>query len=410
MPHVIPNIRHLRVFREVAQCHSISQAAKKVHLSQPAVTQAVGKLEEDLGISLLDRRRDGLFTTPIGAGFLERVERALEHLQIGARQAIRLGGRPEARGFANFDELVTTAQLKALTALSEARNFAIAARHLGLSQPTLHRSARNLESLAGIELFKTTPAGIDFTPAAQKLVQRTRLALGEIRQGLDEIKDVLGRETTQFVLGSLPLARTYIIPTAINAMIAATPRVQIRVIDGPYAELLRGVREGDLDCMIGALRQPAPAEDVVQEPLFSDPLAIVAGRDHPLTRQLHVTLADTLRYPWVAPPKATPAGRYLFETLRIQDLPETPVRVVSSSLVLLRGLLIQGNYLTIISRHQISEEERQGLLVALPVALKDSHRAIGLTYRADWRPTAMQRRFIDFLRDTVRKITPSNVP
>lgn len=410
MTHIIPNIRHLRVFRDVAQCHSISQAAKKVHLSQPAVTQAVGKLEEDLGVSLLDRRRDGLFTTPFGAGFLERVERALEHLQIGARQAIRLGGRPEARGFSNFDELVTTAQLKALTALSEARNFSIAARHLGLSQPTLHRSARNLESLAGIELFKTTPAGIDLTPAAQKLVQRTRLALGEIRQGLDEIKDVLGHETTQFVLGSLPLARTSIIPAAIHAMIEATPRVQIRVIDGPYAELLRGVREGDLDCMIGALRQPAPAEDVVQEPLFSDPLAIVAGRDHPLTRQATVTLADTLRYPWVAPPKATPAGSYLFETLRIQDLPQTPVRVVSSSLVLLRGLLMQGNYLTIISRHQISEEERQGLLVALPVALKDSHRAIGLTYRADWRPTAMQRQFIDFLRETGRDIAPLNVP
>ena len=182
------------------------------------------------------------------------------------------------------------------------------------------------------------------------------------------------------------------------------PRVQIRIIDGPYAELLRGVREGDLDCMIGALRQPAPAEDVIQEPLFADPLAIVAGRDHPLTRQAAVTLTDTLAYPWVAPPKATPAGSYLFETLRIQDLPQTPVRVVSSSLVLLRGLLMQGNYLTIISRHQISEEERQGLLVALPVALKDSHRVIGLTYRADWRPTAMQRKFIDFLRESTRNI------
>ena len=398
----LPNIRHLRVFREVAHLHSISLAARKVHLSQPAVTQAIGKLEKDLGLPLLDRRRDGLFPTGAGAGFLARVERALDHLHTGARQALRLANRSEARGFANFDELVTTAQLKALAALSEARNFSIAARQLGLSQPTLHRSARNLESLSGLDLFKVTSAGIDLTPPAQKLVQRTRLALGEIRQGLDEIRDLLGREVTRFVLGSLPLARTSIIPHAVNAMITAMPRVQVQVIDGPYPELLRGVREGDIDCMIGALRQPPPTDDVHQEPLFSDPLAIVAGRDHPLTKKSAVTLADTLAYPWVAPPKSTPAGSYLFETLRIGDLKETPVRVVSSSLVLLRGLLMQGPYLTIISRHQISEEERQGLLVALPVALKDSHRVIGLTYRSDWRPTPMQARFIDLVREACR--------
>ncbi|HEY5790214.1 MAG TPA: LysR family transcriptional regulator, partial [Gammaproteobacteria bacterium] len=44
-----PNLRHLRVVREVAACRSISQAAKRVHLSQPAITQAVAKLEEGLG-------------------------------------------------------------------------------------------------------------------------------------------------------------------------------------------------------------------------------------------------------------------------------------------------------------------------------------------------------------------------
>ena len=43
----VPNIRHLRVFRRVAQCHSVSAAAEKEHLSQPAVTQAISKLLED---------------------------------------------------------------------------------------------------------------------------------------------------------------------------------------------------------------------------------------------------------------------------------------------------------------------------------------------------------------------------
>ena len=45
MQFAIPNLRHLRVFLEVARHRSISKAAPRVFLSQPAITQAIGKLE-----------------------------------------------------------------------------------------------------------------------------------------------------------------------------------------------------------------------------------------------------------------------------------------------------------------------------------------------------------------------------
>ena len=112
-----------------------------------------------------------------------------------------------------------------------------------------------------------------------------------------------------------------------------------------------------------------------------------------------MTIDDVLAYPWVAPPKNTPAGSYLYDTLRIQDLPNTPVRVVSSSLVLLRGLLMMGDYITIISLNQIAHEYEQGVLVPLPIELADSARAIGLTYRRDWRPTKTQQQFLSYLRE-----------
>jgi LysR family transcriptional regulator of gallate degradation len=163
------------------------------------------------------------------------------------------------------------------------------------------------------------------------------------------------------------------------------------------------VRQGDLDLLIGALRDPPPVDDIVQEYLFDDPLAIVAGPQHPLAKKRTVTIADVLRFPWVAPPKTTPAGSYLYDTLHIQDLPQTPVRVVSSSLVLVRGLLTTGDYITIISLNQIRHEYEQGVLVPLPVELADSARAIGLTYRRDWRPTRTQQQFLDFLREVSRQ-------
>lgn len=393
-----PNIRHLRVFLEVSRCHSISIAADRIHLSQPAVTQAISKLEDSLKVALFQRKNIGFHTTKTGTRFAQRVERTLRQLRLGAKLSNRSDKKVERRGFANFDELLTAAQLRALVAVEQALSYSVAGREIGLSQPSLHRSVSNLENLSGLKLFQRTSAGIEPTPAGHILIKHTKLAYAELQQGLNEISEFRGRDSTVIIVGSLPLARTYLLPIATHAMIQSTQNVQIRLVDGPYQELLRGLRNGEIDCLIGALRDPSPADDVAQEALFSDPLAIVAGSNHPLVKQKNISITDTLIFPWAAPPKTTPGGSYLFDTLQIKDLPSTPVRVVSSSLIFLRELLTQGDYLTIISQHQINEEIKQGVLIPLPIPLDNNERPIGITLRRDWKPTSTQSKFLGFLR------------
>lgn len=394
MTESLPNLRHMRVFLETARSGSVSAAAARCLLSQPAATQAIARLEAELGTPLLVRRTRRFTATACGALFVRRVEAALHHLHAGAKAALRGGTGPRAA----FDHLVTAAQLRALIAVAGSGSFTVAAQDLGLSQPTIHRAARSLEDVAGVPFFKSTASGVELTSAAQAFVLGAKLAQAEIRQGIEEIGRELGDDRGTFTLGSLPLARSSIVPRAIHALVQETQGVQVQVVDGRYPELLRSLREGDLDCLIGALRNPVPADDVTQEALFDDELAIVAHPRHPLAGRRGVSVEETLAYPWVAPPKPTPAGSYLFETLRIQDRPRTPVRVVASSLVFLRGLLATGNYVSIVSLHQISTEIADGHIVPLDVALVNSTRQIGLTYRSSWRPTATQARFLEHLR------------
>ncbi|MDU8926742.1 LysR family transcriptional regulator [Alisedimentitalea sp. MJ-SS2] len=388
-----PNVRHMRVFRETARTGSVSAAADLCALSQPAATQALKRLEAAIGAPLLVRSTGSFTPTPCGALYAARVETALDHLSIGARAALK--GLPKARP---FDHNVTAAQLRTLIAVAASGSFTVAAHNLDISQPTVHRAARGLEDVAGVPFFRATPSGVELTPSAQAFVLGAKLALSEIRQANEEIAQELGQHKSSFALGSLPLARTTIVPRATHAMISSTPGMQIRVVDGRYDELLRSLREGDLDCLIGALRDPPPADDIVQERLFDDALAIVAHPSHPLAGKPDLTIEDTLSYPWIAPPKTAPAGQYLFDTLRIHDRPETPVRVVSSSLIMLRGLLAEGPYVSIISRNQISIEEAAGFIAALEIPLSGDRRPIGLTTRASWRPTQSQAKFLDHLR------------
>ena len=69
MDHV--TIAHLKVFRDIAQSRSISQAAELNHISQSAASQSLKSLEKQCGVGLVDRERRPLRLTDAGEICLE---------------------------------------------------------------------------------------------------------------------------------------------------------------------------------------------------------------------------------------------------------------------------------------------------------------------------------------------------
>ncbi len=400
----ILNLRHLRAFREVARHKSISVAATKVHLSQPAITQAIANLESRLGVRVFYRRGNGMFLTEPGELFLNRVTRALVTIRDGARLATKTRVPRSAKGFAEFDQLVTFAQLRSLLAVAEAGNFSLAARLIDISQPSLHRTARDLERLSGLAMFNKTGQGISLTPAATVLTQHVGLAFSELDQGLEEIENWLGADTGRIVIGTMPLARTLVLPQAINALLKKRPEVDVSVIDGPYGDLLHGLRHGKMDLLIGALRDPLPIDDIVQEELFRDTLAVVCRTGHPLADKSDLKLDELTAYPWIVPRADTPTRAYFDNLVADASVGGPPHVVEASSLVLIRGLLLDSDRLTIMSAHQMSHEEEYGLLKRLSFDMSETSREIGITLRKNWHPTATQSHFLELLRDAGRQV------
>lgn len=399
MSFPIPNLRHLRVFVVVADRKSISKAAPRVFLSQPAITQAIAKLEGLLETELFERHSDGMFPTPPGQVWHNRVRRCLDYIERGIREALKSRTGTRAVPAAQILPLLTTTQLKALVAVSEAQNFTIASRNLGVSQPSLHRAARELEQLLAIPLFEKTSTGINTTKACQVLARAVKLAFAEVRQGYYEVSALRSREVGKIVLGSMPLARTSILPEVLNRFSTKHPDIGINVVDAPYTDLLYHLRHGDLDFLVGALRSPPPADDILQEELLAPPLAIVARKSHPLMSSSQLDIASLAEYPWVVPSSGTPT-RAFFDSLFVDQGLPTPHRLVeTSSQILIRELLCGSDRLTLISTHQIEHELRLGLLGVLPFALSHTRRPIGITLRQNWQPTPSQSEFLEMLRD-----------
>lgn len=396
----LPNIRHMHVFCIAEQHHSISVAAAQMYISQPAASQAVAKLEKDLGVTLLIRGSKGISTSEEGKIFANRARRAIRFLKMGVDAAQSAAGRKEKTQ--KLEQKLTSAQLRALTAIAIHGSYTVAARAIGLAQPTIYRTAKSLELSCGFEVFRSAPGGIELTGAGQLLNRAAKLARSEIRQAYEELAALSGIGRITFTLGSMPLARSEIVPEAISQMVVKEKRLQVRVQEGRYVDMLRELREGGIDCLIGALREPAPADDVFEETLFEDELAVIVGPQHPLRTAENVTLDDTLAYPWIASPLAAPAGAYIFETLKIEERPQTPIRVVTSSLVLIRSLLQRDNFVTVISQQQFRPDIVSGTLIKLPVKLSGHKRAIGLTMRKNWEPTDAQARFLTTLRQAAQ--------
>jgi DNA-binding transcriptional LysR family regulator len=83
------NIEQLYTFQEVARLGSFSEVAKKLGISQPAVSFQIQKLEQELGIRLIDRSQRTLTLTGAGkrlVDFAGAVEIEREHLQYDLEQ------------------------------------------------------------------------------------------------------------------------------------------------------------------------------------------------------------------------------------------------------------------------------------------------------------------------------------
>ena len=392
----IPNLRHLRAFTTVAETRSVSRAAERIHLSQPAITQAIDKLEARLGAPLFEQGADGMATTAAGRLFCARANRALEFLHLAAREIARAAGR--GRAAPDLDRQMTVAQLRALIAVSGAGNFSLAARAVGLSQPSIHRAAKELERLAGLPLFESKGQGIELTRAAEFLAQQAKLAFVEVEHGFHEVSELLGGDSGRVVVGAMPLARSHILPEAIDRLTRERPNVCVRVYDGPYDDLLYGLRHGEIDVLIGALREPAPIEDIEQIPLFDDPLSVVARVGHPLFARKKIGEDDLMAYPWVVSPPGAPTRAYFERMFSPEARANLPGLIETSSLVMMRGALLRGDRLTLISTNQIVMEQELGLLAPRPVKTPGSARRIGLTVRRGWRPTATHEALLAHIR------------
>ncbi len=94
--HPAIDLRQLQYLVVVVEEGQITRAAQRLHVAQPALSQAISRLESQLGVRLLERLPRGVEPTPAGEAFVEKAREALSAVEA-AEDAVHPWARSEAR-------------------------------------------------------------------------------------------------------------------------------------------------------------------------------------------------------------------------------------------------------------------------------------------------------------------------
>lgn len=185
---------------------------------------------------------------------------------------------------------VTLSQLHYLVAVATYGHFGHAAAACGVTQPTLSMQIQKAEQLLGVVIFDRTQTPVIVTEIGVRVIAQSRVTLREAARLVELCADRLGMVTGTLRVGMLPTLGPYLLPRLVSTLAARFPGLQLVVEELLTDTIIARLREETLD--IGLIATPAIALDILQWPLFTEPLVGYIHREHPLARHAVLRIAD----------------------------------------------------------------------------------------------------------------------
>jgi LysR family transcriptional regulator, hydrogen peroxide-inducible genes activator len=180
-------------------------------------------------------------------------------------------------------------QLRYFVAVAETGNFTRASERSNVSQPSLSQQVLNLESEVGHKLFHRLGRKAVLTEAGATFLDRARRILFEVENATKELSDhpSLGRRIT---VGAIQTVMPYLVTPSIVRCREQHSNLVVDAREDFRGNLVSAVVEGELDLAVVPL--PVTDHRIAVEPLLTEPLLLVVGKNHPIAAQTEISIND----------------------------------------------------------------------------------------------------------------------
>jgi LysR family pca operon transcriptional activator len=300
-----------------------------------------------------------------------------------------------------LDQRLRLSLLRAVDAVATHGSLLKASAALGVSQPALTKSLHELEDLLQLRLFHRHARGVRPTAAGVAFVRSARRVLAELRR-LDEELDELSGPGGTVALGALPVAAAGVLPGALVRLKSTHPDVKVRLRQGRTEELLPLLAAGELDLIVGRLYEPAVPDGFAREPLWTEPISILARAGHPIFACGSVSAEELRRYDLVLPTVTQRVGQEIEHLLSLLGL--VPASLRSSSYGFIREMLLATDLISVMPRLMMAGDLLRGALRVVPLPIPALDRPAGLILPRDRALPQAGRAFVECLRAHVAEV------
>lgn len=386
------SLREIRAIVAVSHQRSFSRAADALNMSQSNLSRAVNSAEAALGKAIFQRGWSGAEPTPEGEIACRICARVVDEL-ILEREALLNAGLtktplPLDLSWANLDCVAAIANTGSATAAAEL---------LTTSQSHVSRTIGALATRTGIPLFQRTGGSMQPQPLALKLVALRNRLRSHVLPLMEQLGRLAGEVTGRVAVGMTPFCEQERVAQAFGELLTTYPKLHLSALTGSYVMLTEALRRGEIDLVMGLLRELDPSHALAELPLFEEEFSVLARSDHPCAHG-PVTIEELAQQTWIVAPTGTPIRAY-FERLFLQLGQTPPVQTCEMvTFHLAERMVRESQSLALLLYSAQRARTLPPGLVRVNVTLPDSKRRIGITYRRSSGLSFAQQTFVDYLK------------
>lgn len=180
-------------------------------------------------------------------------------------------------------------QLRYFVAVAEEGSFTKAASRSNISQPSLSQQILNLEEELTQKLFHRMGRRVTVTDAGHVLLQRARDILAEADETIRELRQDPGLGYRVSV-GAIPTVAHFFLPAVVAYCRTNDIRIKLRSHEDFRAGVVSAILDGEVDW--GLVSRPVNDVRLKVVPLFTEPLLLAIGADHPLAKAERISFGD----------------------------------------------------------------------------------------------------------------------